>query len=58
MDFQLEKMKAAVDVFEERLNKMDITDLEANREKSETIAEQQDAPKEEVVEETVGALKD
>jgi hypothetical protein len=30
MDTLLEKMEAAVDACEERLNKMDTTDLEAN----------------------------
>jgi hypothetical protein len=30
MDSLLEKMEAVVDVFEERLNKTDTTDLEAN----------------------------
>jgi hypothetical protein len=34
----MEEMEAAVDVFEERLNKMDTTDLKANREKSEAMA--------------------
>jgi hypothetical protein len=33
-------MDAALDVFEERLNKMDTTDLEVNREKSEVVVEQ------------------
>jgi hypothetical protein len=28
----LEEIEAAVDIFEERLNKMEITDLEVNRE--------------------------
>jgi hypothetical protein len=36
--------------FEESSNKMDITDLEAKWEKSEVVAKQQDAPKEEIVE--------
>jgi uncharacterized protein YgiM (DUF1202 family) len=31
MDSQLEKMEAAVDVFEERFKKMDTADLETNR---------------------------
>jgi hypothetical protein len=31
MKADLEEKDAAVDVFEERLNKMDTTDLEANR---------------------------
>jgi hypothetical protein len=57
MNSQLEKMEAAVDVFEERLNKMATTDLEANREKSEAVAEQQDAHKEEAAVETIGDLK-
>jgi hypothetical protein len=30
MDSQLEEMEAAVDVFKERLNKMETTDLETN----------------------------
>jgi hypothetical protein len=47
-----------VDVFKERLNKMYTTDLEVNREKFEAMAEQQDAPNEEVAVETIGALKD
>jgi hypothetical protein len=34
----LEETEAAFDVFEERLNKMDTTDLEANRDKSEAVA--------------------
>jgi valyl-tRNA synthetase len=42
---QLEAMEAALDISEERLNKMDTTDLEANREKLEALAEQQDVPK-------------
>jgi hypothetical protein len=31
MDSQLEKMVAAVDVFDQRLNHMDTVDLEANQ---------------------------
>jgi hypothetical protein len=58
MGSQLEKMEAAVDVFEEGLNKMDTTDLEANREKSEAVAEQQDAHKEEAMVKPIGALVD
>jgi hypothetical protein len=57
-DSQLEKIEAAVEVFEERLNKTDTVDFEANREKSEAVAEQQDAPKEEAAVETIGALVD
>jgi hypothetical protein len=53
IDSQLEKMEAAVDVFEEGLKKLDTTDLEANREKSEAVTEKQDAPKE-----TIRALED
>jgi hypothetical protein len=44
-----------VDVFEERLNKMDTTGLEDNREKSETVVEHQEAPKEAAVE-IIGTL--
>jgi hypothetical protein len=57
MDFQLEKKEAMVNVFEERSNKMDVTDLEASREKLEAVAEQQDALKEEVAEDIIGALE-
>jgi hypothetical protein len=51
-------MEAAMDVFKESLNKMDPTDLEASWKKSEAVAERQDASKEEVAVETVGALVD
>jgi hypothetical protein len=44
MDTQIEKMEAVVDVFEERLHKMDTKDLEGKQEKLEYIAEQQDDP--------------
>jgi hypothetical protein len=40
------------------LNKMDTADLEANREKSEAVAENQEIPTEEAEVETVGTLKD
>jgi hypothetical protein len=56
----LEEMKAAVDVFEERLVKMvkmDITDLEANPEEKESVAEQQDVFNEEAAID-IGALKE
>jgi hypothetical protein len=36
----------------------DTTDLEANREKSEAVAEQQDISKEEAAVKTIGALED
>jgi hypothetical protein len=58
MDSHLETMEAAVDIFEERLNEMDTTDFEGNREKSDCKAEQQDAPKEETAGENIGALVD
>jgi hypothetical protein len=45
MDSLLEKMETTVDVFEESLNIMDTTDLEANRETLEAVTEQQDNPK-------------
>jgi hypothetical protein len=48
----------AVDVFEERLYKMDTTDLEANRENSEAVTMHQEVPNEEAEVETVGALED
>jgi hypothetical protein len=50
-----ERMMARMD---SQLEKMDTTDLEANWEKSEATVEQQDAPKEEFVVETIGALVD
>jgi hypothetical protein len=37
-------MDAEVEVFKERLDKMDTMDLEAHQENSGAIAEQQDAP--------------
>jgi hypothetical protein len=43
---------------EERLNKMDTTDLEANREKSECGSEHLEVPKKEAAVETIGALED
>jgi hypothetical protein len=46
-------MDTAVDVFEERLNKMD-----ANREKSKAIAQHQGVPKEEAAEEPIGTQED
>jgi hypothetical protein len=51
-------VEAAVGVFEERLGKVDITDLEANREKSEDVAVYQEVPDEEAAVETIGALED
>jgi hypothetical protein len=48
VDSELKKMEAMLDVFEERLNIMNTTDLEANQEKSEITVEQQAAYKEEV----------
>jgi hypothetical protein len=50
-------MEAAVDVFEDRLGKMDTTDLEANRENSEAIAVHQEVPNERAEVETVGPLE-
>jgi hypothetical protein len=58
MDSHLDKIKATVDVFEESLNKMDITDLETNKEKLEATAEQQVALKEEAMVKIIGALVD
>jgi predicted glycosyltransferase len=57
-DSQLETMEAARDISEEMLNKMDSTDLEANREKSEVLAEQQDVPKAEDAVKNIGAPQD
>jgi hypothetical protein len=58
MDSHVEKMEAAVDVFEERLNEMDTTDLEGNREYSEAVAEKQDVPKGEAAVANIGPLVD
>jgi hypothetical protein len=41
-----------------RLDKMDTADLEANREKSDAVAEHQEAPKQEAAVETIEALQD
>jgi succinate dehydrogenase hydrophobic anchor subunit len=51
-------MEAAVGVFEERLDKIDTTDLEADREKSETVAVHQEVHNAEAAVETIGALWD
>jgi hypothetical protein len=51
-------MEAVVDVFDERLNKMDTTDSEASWEKLEAVAEHQGVHKEEAAVETIGALVD
>jgi hypothetical protein len=56
-DSQLEKMETTVDVFKERLNKMDIKDLMANRGKLEVVAEQQDIPQEKGAVKTIRALE-
>jgi hypothetical protein len=53
-----EKMKAMAGVFKERLDKMNTTDLEANQEKSNAVAEHQEVPKEEAAVETIRALED
>jgi predicted Zn-dependent protease len=53
-----EEMEAKMDVFEERLDKMDTTDSKANREKSEGLAVNQEVPNQEAaVGETIGAMK-
>jgi hypothetical protein len=54
----LEEMEAAVDVFQETLDKMDTTNLEANHEKSDAVAEHQKVPKDEAAGEIIGALED
>jgi hypothetical protein len=51
-------METTVDVFEERLNRMDTMDLEASQQKSEAVVEEEDALKEEAAKETIGALVD
>jgi hypothetical protein len=53
----LEETEVMMDVFEERLDKMDTTDLEANPEEKETVAEQQEVPNEEAAVEMIGAVK-
>jgi hypothetical protein len=47
-----EEMEAVVDVFEQGLDKMYTTDLEANEEKSDAVEEHQEVPKEEATVET------
>jgi hypothetical protein len=54
----LEEVEAAVDVFKERLDKMDAMDLEANQEKLEAVVVHQEVPKEEAAVKTVRALKE
>jgi Asp-tRNA(Asn)/Glu-tRNA(Gln) amidotransferase C subunit len=49
----LEELEAAVHVFEEKLNKMDTTDLEANWEKLEAIAVHREDPYKETKAKTV-----
>jgi hypothetical protein len=51
-------MEAVEDVFDKRFNKMDTTVLKANRERSETVVEQQDTPKEEAMVEIIGTLEE
>jgi hypothetical protein len=53
----LEEMDIAGEVFEERLNKMDAMNLEANPENSEAIVKLREDPKEEPAVKTFGALK-
>jgi hypothetical protein len=55
---QLEKMETAENVFEGSSNKLDTTDLEANPEKSDAVAEHQEAPKEETAVETIEVFID
>jgi hypothetical protein len=55
---RLEEMEAGVDVFEERLDKMGTKDLEASREKLETVAEHQEVCNEEAAVEIIRALED
>jgi predicted dinucleotide-utilizing enzyme len=66
METNQEKMMAKLDAHHERimarmdyqLEKIDTTVMEASREKSEAIVEQQDVPKEGAAVETIGALED
>jgi hypothetical protein len=51
----LDEIEFMMDVFKERFDKMDTTDLEANPEEKETIAEQQEVPNEEAAVEMIGA---
>jgi hypothetical protein len=54
----LEEMEAMVDVFKEKLSKIGTTDLEANPEEKETIAEQREVHNEEAAVEMIRALMD
>jgi hypothetical protein len=58
MKVSLEEMETAVGVFEDRLDKMDTTDVEANTEGKKTIAEQQEVHNEEAAVEMIRGLKD
>jgi hypothetical protein len=58
MDSYLEKMEATVDVFKEKLEKMDTTDSEANPEEIESEAEHEEVPKGEDAVQSVTALKE
>jgi hypothetical protein len=51
----LEEMEAVVDVFKERLDKMDTTDLETSGEKLEAVAVLQEIPNEEAAVKNIGA---
>jgi hypothetical protein len=46
MKASLEEMESAMDVFKERLDEVDTTDLETNREKSKTVVAHQEIPNE------------
>jgi hypothetical protein len=54
----LVEMEAAVDVFEERLDKMYTTDLECNPENYDAVEEHQEVHKKGAAVETIGALED
>jgi hypothetical protein len=58
MKASLEEMEAVVDVFKERLNKMNTTDLEASAENLETVAACQEVPNEEAAVETIRLRED
>jgi hypothetical protein len=51
-------MEAAENISQENLDKMDSTDLEASREKSEAVAEHQEVSEEDTAVDIIGVLED
>jgi hypothetical protein len=51
-----EETETAGDIYKERLNKVDTTDLKANWEKSEAVAQHQESPKEEAARGNISSI--